>query len=372
MKSATQSVRVDLDARSYDIVIGEGLLERAGEWIAPLVARRKTVIVTDENVARHQLPKLVQGLESAGMECASVILPPGDGTKDFIHLQQVLAALIDAGTERNDTIIAFGGGMVGDLAGFAAAVYLRGIDFIQIPTTLLALVDSSVGGKTAINTEDGKNLVGAFHQPRLVLADLTALETLPHRELLAGYAETVKYGFIRDRRFFEWLDQQGDRLLAGDADALAHAVATSCSIKSDIVAGDETEQGLRSLLNFGHTFGHAIEAATGFGDRLLHGEAVSIGMALAFTLSQRLGLCTETDASRAIGHLSRIGLPVTLADIAGEPPATDAILEHMQRDKKVRDGTVRFVLAKGIGEALEGLDADMGEVRSVIEQSRAS
>ncbi|MBL4721633.1 MAG: 3-dehydroquinate synthase, partial [Alphaproteobacteria bacterium] len=283
--NAHETVTVALGDRSYDIIVGEGVLAQAGALIAPVLRLPKTIIVTDENVAAKHLETLQRSLEIQGVSHESIVLPPGDQTKNFDQLQKLVEGLLRAGVERSSTIIALGGGMVGDLTGFAAGITLRGLNYIQIPTTLLAQVDSSVGGKTAINTPQGKNLAGVFHQPKLVLADVGVLDTLPRRELVAGYGEIVKYGLINDAEFFHWLEGHAAALLDGDANARRIAVVKSCQSKANIVAADERETGVRALLNFGHTFGHALEAETGFGDMLLHGEGVAIGMMLAFDLS---------------------------------------------------------------------------------------
>ncbi|MDX2222110.1 MAG: 3-dehydroquinate synthase [Rhodospirillaceae bacterium] len=348
-------IRVELGARSYDIQIGRGLLTRLGELVEPVLSQRRVFVVTDANVARHHLDTALQSFARANIRCDHHIVPAGETSKDFGHLSGVLDAMLAARCERRTMIVALGGGVIGDLAGFAASILLRGVDFVQVPTTLLAQVDSSVGGKTGINTAAGKNLVGSFHQPRLVVADTDTLATLPRRELLAGYAEVVKYGLLGDAPFFTWLEANGAPALRGDGpahDLLAHAIAASCTAKARIVAVDEREAGERALLNLGHTFGHALEAEMGYGDTLLHGEAVAIGMVLAFDLSVRLGLCPADDARRARAHLAAVGLPT-------RPPATGprgpvsaaALIAHMAGDKKVKDGTVTFVLARGIGKA---------------------
>jgi 3-dehydroquinate synthase len=293
-------------------------------------------------------------------------VPPGEGSKSFSGLEQVTGALLDSGVDRGGLIVALGGGVIGDLTGFAAGVLKRGIAFAQIPTTLLAQVDSSVGGKTAINASQGKNLIGLFHQPRIVIADTALLATLPRRELLAGYAEVAKYGALGDRNFFEWLEASGGKALEGDKDALIHAVAHSCRMKADIVARDERESGERALLNLGHTFGHALEAATGFSDRLLHGEGVAIGMALAFRLSTKLGLCSGQDTERLSRHLRAMGLPSTISDIPGERPPADTLLAAMGHDKKVKDGKLVFILVRGLGQAFVASDVPIGAVRDVL------
>ena len=361
------SVHVELGARGYDILVGEGLVGAAGRHIRPLLVHPRVVVVTDSNVAPLYLAAVETALGEAGIECAAITLPAGEQTKDFAHLETLAEDLIARQVGRDTTLVALGGGMIGDLAGFAAAITMRGLDFVQIPTTLLAQVDSAVGGKTGINTRHGKNLVGAFHQPRLVLSDMATLDTLPERELLAGYAEVVKYGLIHDAGFFGWLEANGSRLLGGDKEARRHAVVTCCAAKAAIVAEDEREAGRRALLNLGHTFGHALEAQSGMGDALLHGEAVAIGMVLAFELSSRLGLCRPADAERVRRHLLEVGLPVGLGDLADPSWSTDGLLAHMARDKKVLGGKLGLVLARGIGEAFVTHDVDAKDIRTVLD-----
>jgi 3-dehydroquinate synthase len=344
-------VPVALGERSYDVRIGAGLLDQAGGILAAQIKRKDVVVVTDATVAAIYLPRLEHALKVAGFQSRTVILPPGEGTKDFAHLQRLTDELLEKGVERGTTLIALGGGVIGDIAGFAAAITLRGIDYVQIPTTLLAQVDSSVGGKTAIDTPHGKNLVGAFHQPRLVLADIATLSTLPRRQVLAGYAEVVKYGLINDPAFFAWLEEHGRVLVDGNEADRLEAVATSIKAKAAVVARDERETGDRALLNLGHTFAHALEIETGFGDELLHGEAVAAGMVLAFALSVRLGLCPAGDAERVRRHFSAVGLPSGLKSLTGCRWNPDVLLAHMRRDKKVRDQRIRFVLVRGIGKA---------------------
>jgi 3-dehydroquinate synthase len=365
-------LRVDLGPRSYDILIGSGLIAEAGRHLKPLLAEPRIFVVTDELVARHYLAMLQASLQAAGISAKSVVLPAGERTKDFQHLAQLAERLLAERLERRSTLVALGGGVIGDLAGFAASVLLRGIDFVQIPTTLLAQVDSSVGGKTGINTAQGKNLVGSFHQPRLVLADLDALETLPRRELLAGYAEVVKYGLIADAVFFDWLEGHGAGVVEGDLAARRHAIAVSCAAKARVVGADERESGQRALLNFGHTFGHALEAECGYGDELLHGEAVAIGMVMAFELSARLGLCPNADAGRVARHLASVGLPTSLDSIEGRSFSVERLLDHMRRDKKVAGGRVSFVLARGIGQAFLAQDVDFAEVEGLLTEALAA
>lgn len=346
------TVSVALGARGYDIHIGSGVLDRAGALIAPLARRRRLIVVSDANVARLHLARLTEVLTAAGLTSEAIILPAGEASKSFAQFERLCEDILARGIERGDMLVAFGGGVIGDLVGFAAAVLLRGIDFIQIPTTLLAQVDSSVGGKTGINTRQGKNLVGAFHQPRLVLADTAVLDTLPARELRAGYAEVVKYGLIGDAAFFAWLETHGPALLAGDGPARQQAVRTSCEAKARLVAADEREAGARALLNLGHTFGHALEAEMGYGPALLHGEAVAIGMVMAYDLSVRLGMCPAADAARLRAHLDAVGLATAPGQAVSHDWAGAPLLAHMGHDKKVRDGRIVFVLSRGIGAAV--------------------
>jgi 3-dehydroquinate synthase len=357
-------VTVPLGERSYDIHIGPGLLERAGPLMLPLMRGKAALVVTDDQVAPLYLERLERSMAGVGLQPMHTVLPAGEHTKDFPHLEALLDAMLQARSERGAMVVALGGGVIGDLTGFAASILLRGVDFVQVPTTLLAQVDSSVGGKTGINTRHGKNLVGAFHQPRLVLADTQVLETLPRRQILAGYAEVVKYGCIDDPGFFAWLEDNGQALVAGDEAARRHAVGTSCRAKARIVAADEREGGVRALLNLGHTFGHALEAETGFSDELLHGEAVAIGMVMAMRLSVRLGLCPQGDADRLVRHLAAVGLPTGLPG----PRLWDVgrLLHHMAGDKKVKDGKVTFVLAQGIGDSFLSRDVPEAELAAVL------
>ena len=354
--SEPSRLRVELGARSYDIVVGQGLLDEAGTWLRPVIRRDRVVIVTDETVAALHLDRFAAGLAASGIAHQTIVLPPGEATKDFAHFAALAQDILALGIERSTPIVALGGGVIGDLAGFAAATVLRGLDFVQVPTTLLAQVDSSVGGKTAIDTPQGKNLVGAFHQPRIVLADIDTLATLPKRELLAGYAEVVKYGLIRDRGFYEWLEANGAALIAGDVALRQEAVLRSCAAKAAIVAADERESGERALLNFGHTFGHALETELGFGDKLLHGEAVALGMLLAFDLSVELGLCPAEAAARVRRHLAAVGAPTEVAMVSGGDLSPDALLAHMRKDKKVRDGRITLILVRDIGQAFISAD----------------
>lgn len=366
-----RTVHVPLGDRAYDVVIGPGLLAQAGERIRPLLKRPQVAVLTDETVAEKHLDGLRAGLAAAGVEMTALALPPGEATKGWPQFTRSVEWLLEQKVERGDVVVAFGGGVIGDLAGFAAAVLRRGVRFVQIPTSLLAQVDSSVGGKTGINAPQGKNLIGAFHQPSLVLADTSVLETLKPRDFLSGYGEVVKYGLLGDAVFFAWLEENGPALAAGDVAARVEAVARSVQMKADIVVRDETEQGDRALLNLGHTFCHALEAATGYSDRLLHGEGVAIGCALAFELSAKLGLCSQEDPSRVRAHLKAMGMKTDLADIPGELPGAEALLELMGQDKKVVAGQLRFILARGIGEAFVTGDVPPEQVLSVLRSAGA-
>ncbi|MES2722181.1 MAG: 3-dehydroquinate synthase, partial [Pseudomonadota bacterium] len=327
-------VPVGLGDRSYEVVIGRGLLDEAGTRIAPFLKNRRVAIVSDETVWALHGARLTASLTGAGITCPAIVVPPGEQTKSFDGLADLSDRLLALELDRGDLIVAFGGGVVGDLAGFAAAIYKRGIDFVQIPTTLLAQVDSSVGGKTAIDTPRGKNLVGAFHQPRLVLADLDVLSTLTDRDMRAGYAEVIKYGLLGDFAFFEWLEAHGPKVLAREPEALSHAVARSVEMKAEIVAEDEKEAGRRALLNLGHTFGHALEAETGYGEALLHGEAVAAGSAIAFRFSASQGLCSTQDAQRAEAAIAAAGLPTRLAEVSATSFDAGKLVRHMGQDKK--------------------------------------
>ncbi|WP_293676809.1 3-dehydroquinate synthase [uncultured Phenylobacterium sp.] len=354
----SRTLPVGLGSRAYDVVVGEGLLDAAGRLIAPFQTRGRTAVVSDETVWALHGERLTAALAAAGIAALPVIVPPGEQTKSFDGLADVSDRLLALELDRGDLITAFGGGVVGDLAGFAAAIYKRGIDFVQIPTTLLAQVDSSVGGKTAIDTPRGKNLVGAFHQPRLVLADLSVLSTLPAREVRCGYAEVIKYGLLGDLRFFEWLEANGAAVLAREPDALSAAVARSIEMKAEIVAEDEREQGRRALLNLGHTFAHALEAEAGYGGSLLHGEAVGCGMALAFRFSAARGLIGGQDATRATRAIAAAGLPTTLAEVPGHPAEAARLVVHMAQDKKAEGGRLTFILARALGAAFVAKDVD--------------
>jgi 3-dehydroquinate synthase len=362
----SRSVPVGLGARAYDVVIGPGLLAEAGRRIAPLARRKRLAVVSDETVWGLHGAALTASLEGAGLAAHPLIVPPGEQTKSFEGLADVTDRLLALELDRGDIVVAFGGGVVGDLTGFAAAIYKRGIDFVQIPTTLLAQVDSSVGGKTAIDTPRGKNLVGAFHQPRLVLADLDVLSTLPDREMRAGYAEVVKYGLLGDFGFFEWLEPHSAAVLAREPDALARAVIRSVEMKAEIVAEDEKEQGRRALLNLGHTFGHALEAETGYGAALLHGEAVAAGQALAFRFSAAQGLCAGQDAARATAAIAGAGLPTRLDEIPGHPFDAARLVRHMAQDKKAEAGQLTFVLVRALGDAFVAKNVDAEAVRRFL------
>ncbi|RED13243.1 3-dehydroquinate synthase [Pontivivens insulae] len=367
-----ETVRVELGDRSYDIVIGADVLTEAGARIAPLLKRPKVAILTESRVAGLHLNALQVSLKAAGIESTALELAPGEATKGWAGLQQAVEWLLEQKVERDDIVVAFGGGVIGDLAGFAAAILRRGVRFVQIPTSLLAQVDSSVGGKTGINSPQGKNLIGAFHQPHLVLADTALLGTLTERDFLAGYGEVVKYGLLGDAAFFDWMEREGPRLAAGDMAARARAVRRSCEMKAEIVARDEQERGDRALLNLGHTFGHALEAATGYSDRLLHGEGVAVGCVLAFELSSRLGLCPQEAPGRVAAHLTMMGMKVRLGDIDGALPDADGLIALMGQDKKVQDGQITFILARAIGEAFVARDVDLSVVRDLLTEELAA
>jgi len=364
-----EQVRVNLAERSYDVRIGEGLIAGAGAEVAPLLQRPRVAVISDETVAALHLDALRDGLGAVGIEVSALSLPPGEATKCWAQLERSVDWLLEQQIERRDVVIALGGGVIGDLVGFAAAILRRGVRFVQIPTSLLAQVDSSVGGKTGINARAGKNLIGAFHQPALVLADIGVLATLTPRDFLSGYGEVVKYGLLGDAEFFAWLEANGPALAKGNAGLRAEAVRRSVQMKADIVARDETEQGDRALLNLGHTFCHALEAATGYSDRLLHGEGVAIGCALAFEVSAKLGLCAQEDPSRVRAHLVAMGMKTDLADIAGELPDADGLLTLMAQDKKVIDGRLRFIMARGIGKAFVAEDVGPDPVRAVLSEA---
>lgn len=360
---------VDLGSRSYEILIGENILDEAASHIRSTLNRPRTVIITDENVAKHQLMRLEANFNQGDIQFETIVLPAGETTKSMEMFNSLLDKLLCMRLERSDVIIALGGGVIGDLVGFVASVYLRGIDFIQIPTTLLAQVDSSVGGKTGINSKHGKNLIGAFHQPKLVLIDVTTLETLEKRHIIAGYAEVVKYGLINDTAFFNWLEINGKELIFGPSvksRALRmEAILKSCEAKAAVVAEDEKEAGARALLNLGHTFGHALEAENGYNDNLYHGEAVAMGMIMAFDLSEKMGLCDKEECDQIRVHFDKIGAHKASAFNFN----IDNLLHHMKGDKKMSDGKLTFVIAKGIGKSFLSNDVNMKDVRTVLENA---
>ncbi len=370
MTAALSHVSVSLGDRSYEIVIGQQALNVLAPRLNTFLKRPRAFVLTDDTVHACVGDRLAVALDGITLDTLS--LTPGEATKSFDTLGRVLGWLIEAGAERSDVLIALGGGVIGDLAGLAASLMKRGMSFVQVPTTLLAQVDSSVGGKTAVNSPAGKNLIGAFYQPRLVIADTSLLATLPRRELAAGYAEIVKYGLINDAAFFDWLETNGADVMALKPAAIAHAVATSCRAKAAIVAEDETETGVRQLLNFGHTFGHALEAANHYQSSLLHGEAVALGSVLALHYSARLGLAPLTDAHRAATVLARAGLPVTLTGLVGGPYLPAHLAELMRADKKAKGGKVALILARGIGAAFVHADADLADVRAFLETQTAT
>ncbi|MFS4437596.1 3-dehydroquinate synthase [Paracoccaceae bacterium GXU_MW_L88] len=365
----TDVVTVGLGERSYEVRIGAGLLAEAGSDIKPLLRRPKVAVITEDNVAALHQETLSDALGDAGIAQDWLSLPPGEGTKSWAQIQHVVEWLLEREIARDDVVIAFGGGVIGDLVGFAAAILRRGVSFVQIPTSLLAQVDSSVGGKTGINSPHGKNLVGAFHQPKLVLADIALLDTLTPRDFLSGYAEVAKYGLLGDADFFTWLEQNGPAIRDGSRAARQKTVTHSVQMKADIVARDERESGERALLNLGHTFGHALEAATGYSDRLLHGEGVATGCVLAFALSARMGLCAQELPGRVAAHFAEMGLPHQVRDIPGDLPDADGLLKLMGQDKKVKDGRLTFILARAIGEAFVTQDVAAEDVRKLLYES---
>jgi 3-dehydroquinate synthase len=361
-------VPVVLGDRSYDILIGSGLAQRCGSEIARRMPGVRAAVVTDETVASFHLRTVLGSLREGGIDATAVILPAGEKTKSFGHLETAISAILDARLERGDLVIALGGGVIGDLAGFAAGIVRRGMKFVQMPTSLLAQVDSSVGGKTAINTGHGKNLVGLFYQPQLVLADTEVLDTLSQREFRAGYAEVAKYGLIDRPAFFDWLEANWQGVFSGGAERV-HAIAEACRAKADVVARDEFETGDRALLNLGHTFGHALETATGYDSaRLVHGEGVAIGMCLAHRFSARLNQAPVEDFERVERHLRAVGLPVSVADIPGELPSAEAMLGYIKQDKKVSRGTLTFILTRGIGQSYIARDVPESVVLSFLEE----
>jgi len=371
MTGAIETVEVGLGDRSYPILIGDGLADRAGEFIAARLPGVRVAVVTDENVAAAHLGRVMASLENAGIKASALTLPAGETTKSFDALQAVVDHVLAERLERGDVVIALGGGVIGDLTGFAAGIVRRGMGFVQMPTSLLAQVDSSVGGKTGINSARGKNLIGVFHQPRLVLADTGVLDTLPPREFRAGYAEVAKYGLIDRPDFFAWLEANWQAVFTG-GEARRSAIAESCRAKADVVARDEFETGDRALLNLGHTFGHALEGATRYdGARLVHGEGVAIGMALAHRFSVRLNLAGVETAERVAAHLRAVGLPTRLSDIPGDLPDAEGLFAFIAQDKKVQRGALTFILTRGIGQSFIARDVPASEVRGFLaEQSR--
>lgn len=370
-ESEERLVHVPLGERAYDILIGPGLIGRAGGEISTRIKGRKAAIITDENVGGIYLDPLMDSLQTDGIEAVSLTLPPGEKTKSFDYLTKVCDVLLEARIERNDVVIALGGGVIGDLTGFAAGIVRRGVRFVQVPTSLLSQVDSSVGGKTGINTRQGKNLVGVFNQPDLVLADTDVLNTLSEREFRAGYAEVAKYGLIDQPDFFAWLERNWREVFSGGA-ARIEAIATSCQAKADVVVADERETGRRALLNLGHTFGHALEAATQYdSSRLVHGEGVSIGMVLAHRFSNRLNLIGVEDVARVEAHLKAVGLPTSIDDIEGELPSTEVLMDAIGQDKKVKGGKLTFILTRGIGQSFVADDVPASEVYSFLEDMRS-
>jgi len=361
---------VALGERAYEIVIGRDVLNSLGARVAGLRPGARTAIVTDRTVARHWLEKTEASLTQAGISTSHVVVEEGEGSKSYAGLERVSEALIAARIERNDLVVALGGGVVGDLAGFAAAILRRGVDFVQVPTSLLAQVDSSVGGKTGINSPQGKNLLGAFHQPVLVIADTSVLDTLSPRQFRSGYAEVAKYGVLGDEAFFAWLETNHAGIFSGNA-SREHAIATSCRAKAAIVSRDERENGERALLNLGHTFGHALEAGAGFSDRLLHGEAISLGMVLAFAFSARRGLIPAAEAERVERHLAAVGLPTRVSEVPGGVPGVDRLMELIAQDKKVKRGRLTFILVRGIGASFIAGDVEAAEVRTFLVEKLA-
>ncbi|MEW7009201.1 3-dehydroquinate synthase [Lentilitoribacter sp. EG35] len=365
-----ECVKVSLGNRSYDILIGRDLMKKAGQEITSRLPNARATIITDENVAEHYLKPLSASLKEHGIDVEPLILSAGEKTKNYENMARVCDHILECKLERGDAVIALGGGVIGDLTGFAAGIVRRGMKLIQVPTSLLAQVDSSVGGKTGINTGAGKNLVGVFHQPQLVLVDTNTLDTLSDREMRAGYAEVAKYGLIDRPDFFEWLEKSWQGIFSGGPERI-QAIATSCQAKADVVAADEEEHGCRALLNLGHTFGHALEAATKYDStRLVHGEGVSIGMVLAYKFSARMNLASPDDAVRVEQHLKQVGLPISLNDIDGELPPTDILMEHIAQDKKVSRGDLTFILTKGIGQSFIANNVPADEVRRFIEETR--
>jgi len=370
--NALTSLSVALGDRSYEILVGPNLLVDAARHLRPVIARPPVVVVTDRNVARLHLETLTRALDEACIDHFEIVLNAGEQTKEFDTLELLIEEILDTQPERGSVVVALGGGVIGDIVGVAASLVIRGIDYVQIPTTLLAQVDSSVGGKTAVNTRHGKNLVGSFYQPRLVLADTGLLDTLDGRELRAGYAEVVKYALLGDGAFFEWLVDNGSSVLDGDAEARRYAIVTCCAAKAEIVAADERESGRRALLNLGHTFGHALEAECGYEGDLLHGEAVAIGIVFAFKLSAALGLCPAEDVSRVRSHFNDVGLPTGLDALSNRSWNAATLIRHMEHDKKVRRGRINFVLVRGIGQAFLTDDVGTDELMRLLEDAIAA
>jgi len=366
--SNRQEVRVSLNERSYSVIIGTDLIKHAGQYIKPILRKKRVAIVTDTQVAKLHLATLEAALKIQDIDYVSIIMPAGEKTKSFSHFEDLLNQLLAAKIGRDEGIIAFGGGVIGDLTGFAAATLRRGVDFIQIPTTLLSQVDSSVGGKTGINTAYGKNLIGVFNQPKLVLADVSVLDSLPRRDVLAGYAEVLKYGLLGDFTFFEWLETNGAAVIGGDMAARIQAVTTSVQAKADIVAKDERESGVRALLNLGHTFGHALEAETTYGPNLVHGEAVAIGMLMAMALSVEMNLLGRQEYIRTITHYDTIGLMKSLPQIDGVNWQSQQLLDHMYQDKKVDQGKLTFILMRVIGDAFITQDVRTDDILATLNQ----
>ncbi len=366
------AISVGLGRREYQVMVGHGLIDEAGALVAPLLASGRVAVVMDEVVEGLHGDRLLASLRAAGICAEPIVIAPGEGAKSFTGLEQLCDNLLALELDRGDMIIAFGGGVVGDLAGFSAAIYKRGIDFVQAPTTLLAQVDSSVGGKTAIDTARGKNLIGAFHQPRLVIADLGLLDSLPAREMACGYAEALKCALLGDVEFLGWLEANGASVLQREPACLSHAVLRSIEMKTRIVAQDEREHGARALLNLGHTFGHAIEAECGFGDQIKHGEAVGLGCAMAFRFSASLGLCSPDDAGRASLAVAAAGLPTRLNQVGGGPFAADALIGHMAQDKKAVAGGLTFILVRGIGQAFVAKGIDKAALRAFLIEEGAT
>lgn len=369
-QSEPNVVKVALDARGYDILIGRGLLADLGQRVKALRPGSRAAIVTDETVGKIHLSAAEAALKQCGVDSTHIIVPAGENSKNYATFEKVCEAIIAARLERNDLVVALGGGVVGDLAGFAASCVRRGLDFVQVPTTLLAQVDSSVGGKTGINSRQGKNLIGAFHQPIMVIADTALLDTLSKREFRAGYAEVAKFGLLGDGAFFAWLEKNREDVFAGGP-AREHAIAVCCRGKAGIVARDERETGERALLNLGHTFGHALEAGCGYSDRLLHGEAVALGIVLAFEFSARKGLIAASDVSRVITHLAAAGLPTQINDVPGGVPGVDVLMDLISQDKKVKRGTLTFILVRAIGDAFIENKVDPAEVRAFLTEKLA-